>query len=173
MILGNTVFSCVCRLSCNTMQREGLLALQNSLTALSSLHTLEWARTHARTQASTYTHIYTHTLVIDSASYWKWNYWLSPFSIRNNGLSVQVIEDLVKQLRCVHVQRYIRWGGYGNSICVWDLLCECVWFRLCVFPISIEETWITAEAAVNLVSCCLNLNHNIHTIRWEFMLALG
>uniref|UniRef100_A0A4W5NZ20 Uncharacterized protein n=1 Tax=Hucho hucho TaxID=62062 RepID=A0A4W5NZ20_9TELE len=28
-------------LSCNTMQREGLLALQNSLTTLSSLHTLE------------------------------------------------------------------------------------------------------------------------------------
>ncbi|XP_020335405.1 protein NLRC5-like isoform X2 [Oncorhynchus kisutch] len=80
------------------MQREGLLALQNSLTALSSLHTLD---------------------------------------IRNNGLNVQVIEDLVKQLRCGHVQRYI----------------------------SIEETWITAEAAVNLVSCCLNLNHNIHTIR--------
>ncbi|KAK6318306.1 hypothetical protein J4Q44_G00115970 [Coregonus suidteri] len=57
--------------------------------------------------------------------------------IRNNGLSVQVIEDLVKQLRCGHFQRYI----------------------------SIEETWITAEAAVNLVSCCLNLNPNIHTIR--------
>ncbi|XP_045544141.1 protein NLRC5 isoform X3 [Salmo salar] len=57
--------------------------------------------------------------------------------IRNNGLSVQVIEDLVKQLRCGHVQRYI----------------------------SIEEPWITAEAAVNLVSCCLNLNPNIHTIR--------
>ncbi|XP_041745930.2 protein NLRC5 isoform X2 [Coregonus clupeaformis] len=86
------------RLSCNTMQREGLLALQNSLTTLSSLHTLD---------------------------------------IRNNGLNVQVIEGLVKQLRCGHVQRYI----------------------------SIEETWITAEAAVNLVSCCLNLNPNIHTIR--------
>ncbi|XP_071273079.1 protein NLRC5 isoform X2 [Salvelinus alpinus] len=86
------------RLSCNTLQREGLLALQNSLTTLSSLRTLE---------------------------------------IRNNGLSVQVIEDLVKQLRCGHVQRYI----------------------------SIEEPWITAEAAVNLVSCCLNLNPNIHTIR--------
>ncbi|XP_045553127.1 protein NLRC5 isoform X3 [Salmo salar] len=86
------------RLSCNTMQREGLLALQNSLTTLSSLHTLD---------------------------------------IRNNGLNVQVIEDLVKQLRCGHVQRCI----------------------------SIEETWITAEAAVNLVSCCLNLNPNIHTIR--------
>ncbi|XP_036810255.1 NLR family, CARD domain containing 5 isoform X3 [Oncorhynchus mykiss] len=56
--------------------------------------------------------------------------------IRNNGLSVQVIEDLVKQLRCGHVQRYI----------------------------SIEEPWITAEAAVNLLSCCLNLNPNIHTI---------
>ncbi|XP_055796278.1 protein NLRC5-like [Salvelinus fontinalis] len=80
------------------MQREGLFALQNSLTALSSLHTLD---------------------------------------IRNNGLNVQVIEDLVKQLRCGHVQRYI----------------------------SIEEMWITAVAAVNLVSCCLNLNPNIHTIR--------
>nr|XP_046208107.1 NLR family, CARD domain containing 5 isoform X2 [Oncorhynchus gorbuscha] len=56
--------------------------------------------------------------------------------IRNNGLSVQVIEDLVKQLRCGHIQRYI----------------------------SIEEPWITAEAAVNLLSCCLNLNPNIHTI---------
>uniref|UniRef100_A0A8C7H4A5 NLR family CARD domain containing 5 n=1 Tax=Oncorhynchus kisutch TaxID=8019 RepID=A0A8C7H4A5_ONCKI len=56
--------------------------------------------------------------------------------IRNNGLSVQVIEDLVKQLRCGHVQHYI----------------------------SIEEPWITAEAAVNLLSCCLNLNPNIRTI---------
>ncbi|CAB1313873.1 unnamed protein product, partial [Coregonus sp. 'balchen'] len=61
---------------------------------------------------------------------------LVKLSIRNNGLNVQVIEGLVKQLRCGHVQRYI----------------------------SIEETWITAEAAVNLVSCCLNLNPNIHTI---------
>ncbi|XP_010882281.2 protein NLRC5 isoform X1 [Esox lucius] len=62
---------------------------------------------------------------------------LVKLSLINNGLSVEVIEDLVKQLRCGHIQ------------------CS----------ISIDETWITAEAAVNLVSCCLNLNPKIHTIR--------
>uniref|UniRef100_A0A8C8D4C3 NACHT domain-containing protein n=1 Tax=Oncorhynchus tshawytscha TaxID=74940 RepID=A0A8C8D4C3_ONCTS len=34
----------------------------------------------------------------------------------------------------------------------------------CGKTLSIEEPWITAEAAVNLLSCCLNLNPNIHTI---------
>ncbi|KAL0968171.1 hypothetical protein UPYG_G00263310 [Umbra pygmaea] len=55
----------------------------------------------------------------------------------NIGLSVEVIEDLVNQLRCGNIQCYV----------------------------SIEESWITAEAAVNLVSCCLSRNPNIHTIR--------
>ncbi|KAJ8003172.1 hypothetical protein DPEC_G00166630 [Dallia pectoralis] len=63
--------------------------------------------------------------------------YLVKLSLINNGLSVEVITDLFKQLRC------------GNIQC----------------SISIEETWIKAEAAVNLVSCCLNQNPKIQTIR--------
>uniref|UniRef100_A0A6Q2ZGV2 NACHT domain-containing protein n=1 Tax=Esox lucius TaxID=8010 RepID=A0A6Q2ZGV2_ESOLU len=60
-----------------------------------------------------------------------------------------------------------KWDGYTCMyLCVKgsNVMCQCVLFRQCIFPISIDETWITAEAAVNLVSCCLNLNPKIHTI---------
>uniref|UniRef100_A0A8C7R6I4 NLR family CARD domain containing 5 n=1 Tax=Oncorhynchus mykiss TaxID=8022 RepID=A0A8C7R6I4_ONCMY len=42
----------------------------------------------------------------------------------------------------------------------------------CGKTLSIEEPWITAEAAVNLLSCCLNLNPNIHTIGFTLYIFL-
>ncbi|KAJ8271909.1 hypothetical protein COCON_G00107680 [Conger conger] len=62
---------------------------------------------------------------------------LQLLGIKNNGLSAQVIEELLKELGC-HTNR---------------------------LEIRIEEPWIKEEAAVQLVSGCLNLNSSIRKIR--------
>ncbi|KAJ8281185.1 hypothetical protein GJAV_G00064480 [Gymnothorax javanicus] len=61
---------------------------------------------------------------------------LQLLGIRNNGLSVQVIEQLLKELGCLTNHLEIRF----------------------------EEPWIKQEAAVQLVSSCLALNSRIRTI---------
>ncbi|KAJ8398592.1 hypothetical protein AAFF_G00421200 [Aldrovandia affinis] len=62
---------------------------------------------------------------------------LQILGIRKNGLRAQVIEDLLKELGCPTNQLEIR----------------------------VEEPWIREEAAVQLVSRCLELNSNIRKIR--------
>uniref|UniRef100_UPI003AADEA8A protein NLRC5 n=1 Tax=Centroberyx gerrardi TaxID=166262 RepID=UPI003AADEA8A len=61
---------------------------------------------------------------------------LTKLQLNNNRLQSQWVEDLVRLLS-------------GHRKC----------------DVSIEECWITSEAAVNLVCRCLDLNSNIYTIR--------
>ncbi|XP_071398515.1 protein NLRC5 [Centroberyx affinis] len=61
---------------------------------------------------------------------------LTKLELNNNWLQSQWVEDFVRLLS-------------GHRKC----------------DVSIEECWITSEAAVNLVCRCLDVNSNIHTIR--------
>ncbi|XP_036400059.1 NLR family, CARD domain containing 5 [Megalops cyprinoides] len=70
---------------------------------------------------------------------------LVKLEISNNGLSADVIEDLLKVMM---------------SLC---LMVYC--------PIRIEESWIKEEAAVRLVCSCLDVNSNITEIRVNQMTA--
>ncbi|KAL4613677.1 protein NLRC5 isoform X1 [Arapaima gigas] len=64
---------------------------------------------------------------------------LQSLEMENNGISAQVIEELLGELQC----------------------------RLTHLDVRVVEPWLKAEAAVNLISSCLNLNPNIQHIRVE------
>ncbi|XP_046890246.1 NLR family, CARD domain containing 5 [Hypomesus transpacificus] len=62
---------------------------------------------------------------------------LDKLQLRDNGLGMQQVVGLVEQLICDHRQR----------------------------SVSVKEHWVGAQTAVELVSSCLELNPNIHTLR--------
>lgn len=88
--------------------------------------------------------------------------------LRNNCLNHEAIQHLVKRL-CS--SRLLQW-----VVKLWPFQIEL--FRLNVtlvllFSVRIEEPWIKAEAAVTLVTSCLNLNPHINQIRYISYYELG